>query len=337
MKCVVISGPKEMAITNQPNPEPGPGEVRVNITAGGICGSDIHIYEGKHPYVKYPQVIGHEFAGIVDASYGDEMKDKIGKRVAVDPVVTCGECYQCKIGRTNVCSNLAVLGVHKKGGFAEYCCAPASNIYEIPDTISNAEAALVEPFSIAANILNRTGAFENDICVIYGAGPIGLTIMQTLKWVYKVEKLIAIDQIDSRLELAKKCGADTVINGKNTDVVEYLKQKNIKPTLIIDAACHPSILAQATEIAAAAARIGVMGFAAELSGVSQRLLNAKELTIYASRLNNKLFGKVIDWMARGLLKPSLLISHQFTMDEATAAFSTIESNPSACCKVVLSI
>ncbi len=334
-KSVLVSGPKELRVSETGIPAPPPGEVRVRVRSAGICGSDVHIYHGTHPFVKYPRVIGHEFSGVIDAVGEGVSPALIGTRVSVNPAISCGHCHQCMIGRPNVCKNLQVIGVHREGGFAEYCCAPVENAYPVPDSISDAAAALVEPFSIAANMLKRTGAFGHDIALVYGAGPIGLTLIQTLKWVYGVERLIVVDRLGSRLALAKECGADAVLNTAESDLKEYLAAENIQPTLIIDAACHPSILAQATEIAAPAARIGLMGFSSEPSCVSQRLLNAKELTVYASRLNNKLFGDVIRWMGEGLLKPEKLISHRFPMADVGQAFHAIETTPAECYKIIL--
>ena len=334
-KRVLVSGPKQLTIVESEIPLPLEGEVRVRVCNAGICGSDVHIYHGSHPYVKYPRVIGHEFSGIIDAVGMGVQEKMVGRRVSINPVISCGHCPQCKIGRPNVCANLRVVGVHRDGGFAEYCCVPAENAYPVPAGISDAAAALVEPFSIAANILSRTGAYDYDIALVYGAGPIGLTIVQTLKWVYKIRTLIAVDQLDSRLELAKECGADVVLNTAKINLKEYLASLQMQPSLIIDAACHPSIFGEAVEVAAPAGRIGLMGFSAEPSRVSQRLLNAKELTIYASRLNNKLFGDVIAWMEKGLLKPEMLISHRFAMTEIAVAFDVIEATPAACYKIIL--
>jgi L-gulonate 5-dehydrogenase len=334
-KGVLINGPKELHVSEIGEPVPPPGEVRVRVHSAGICGSDVHIYHGTHPFVEYPRIIGHEFSGVIDAVGEGVSPARIGTRVSVNPAISCGHCHQCRIGRPNVCENLQVIGVHREGGFADHCCAPAENAHPVPDGISDAAAALVEPFSIAANVLKRTGAFDYDIALVYGAGPIGLTLIQTLKWVYKVKCLIVADKLDSRLALAMECGADIVLDTAECGLKDYLAAEDIQPTLIIDAACHPSILAQATEIAAPAARIGLMGFSSEPSGVSQRLLNAKELSIHASRLNNKLFGDVILWMDEGLLKPEKLISHRFPMTDVQQAFNFIETTPAACYKIIL--
>ncbi|MDR3374038.1 MAG: Zn-dependent oxidoreductase, partial [Ancalomicrobiaceae bacterium] len=277
-------------------------------------------------------IIGHEFFGHVDAA-GAGVRLPVGSRVVVDPVVACGHCYPCSVGRPNVCEHLQVIGVHRDGGFSEFACVPESNAYLVPDVIPDDRAPLVEPFSIAANITDHTGADSGDVALVYGAGPIGLTVIQVLKSVYGVGMLIVSDMIESRLDLARASGADRVINGGRESLPSILAAEGIRPTLIIDAACHPAILAEAIEIASPAARIGIMGFSNEPTLFVQQKVTAKELSIHASRLNGRKFAKVIDWFARGLLAPEKLLTHHFPLSDFALAFDTFENDPVGCCKV----
>lgn len=184
MHSVVIEKPGQLVIQQRPLPQPAANEVRVKIKFAGICGSDVHIYHGHNPFARYPRVIGHEFFGVIDQVGCDVDPQRIGERVAVDPVVSCGHCYPCSIGRPNVCTELQVIGVHRDGGFSDYACAPARNAYRIPHSISDRHAAMVEPFTIGANITAHLQPTADDIALIYGAGPMGLTVIQTLKGVY---------------------------------------------------------------------------------------------------------------------------------------------------------
>ena len=241
---------------------PVAGEVRVRVRYAGICGSDVHILHGKNPFVVYPRVIGHEFVGRIDAVGEGVDRARVGELVAVDPVISCGRCHACLAGRRNVCRNLQVIGVHRDGGFSEYMTAPASNAYTIPAGVSETSSAIIEPFAVAAQVTSRTGVFESDVALIYGAGPVGLNILQVLKGVHGIRALIT-DQLDERLELAIKCGADAndVINTKREVLAEALAKRGVDggPTLIYDAVGHPSILEEAVRIAAPAGRIGVLG------------------------------------------------------------------------------
>lgn len=181
VKSIIVKKPGDLVLQDEKISEPGKNEVRVKIKIAGICGSDIHIYHGNNPFAKYPAVIGHEFFEIIDAVGEGVDGSRIGERVSVDPVISCGNCYPCSIGRPNVCTSLAVLGVHRDGGFGEYAVVPNKNAYTIPDDIPDEFAVMVEPFSIAANVTSHPKPTEKDIALIYGAGPIGLTTIQVLK------------------------------------------------------------------------------------------------------------------------------------------------------------
>jgi L-gulonate 5-dehydrogenase len=338
MLSVVVEQPNRMAVCERPRPEPGAGELRVRVRYAGICGSDLHIYHGQNPFVIYPRVIGHEFVGRIDAVGAGVDAARIGERVAVDPVVSCGHCYACSVGRSNVCRNLQVIGVHRDGGFSEFMCAPAGNAYPIPDGIAETCAAIIEPFAVAANVTSRTGVFPSDVALVYGAGPLGLNILQVLKGVYGVRTLIT-DQLDERLAFARACGAgpDEVINTARERLAEALARRGVDggPTLIYDAVGHPSILEEAVRIASPAGRIGVLGFSTQPSAIPQQELTKKELTLYASRLNNAMFPRVIEWVSKGLIHPERIITHQIAFHEVSTAFDFVERRPKETCKVLL--
>ena len=335
MKSVVIEQPGELRIQTRPLPEPASGEVRVKVRYASICGSDVHIWHGHNPFARYPRVIGHEFFGVIDAVGAGVDAGRIGERVAVDPVVSCGHCYPCSVGRPNVCRELQVIGVHRDGGFSEYAVAPASNAYRVPDSIPDKLASLIEPFTIAANITAFLQPAAQDVALIYGAGPMGLTAIQVLKGVYGVRQVLVVDRLPERLALAQQSGADAVFN--NSEVPLAAQLEGVQPTLIIDAACHPAILAEAAALASPAARIGLLGFSAEPCTVTQQSLTSKELSLFTSRLNNHRFSQVIDWIERGAIQPEKLVTHYFPLAQVEQAMTLFEKDPRTCCKVILFI
>ncbi|GAA3905395.1 Zn-dependent oxidoreductase [Gibbsiella dentisursi] len=335
MQSVVIEQPGLLTIQQRPLPQPTANEVRVKIKFAGICGSDVHIYHGHNPFAKYPRVIGHEFFGVIDAVGSDVDPKRIGERVSVDPVVNCGHCYPCSVGRPNVCTQLQVIGVHRDGGFSHYACAPARNAHHIPDSISDRHAAMVEPFTIAANITAHLQPTAQDIALIYGAGPMGLTVVQALKGVYGVKQVIVVDRIPERLAMAQENGADRVFNNTHLDLATELHNQGLHPTLIVDAACHPAILPEAIALASPAARIGIMGFSSDPCVLSQQAITSKEIAIHSSRLNSNRFPQVISWMTEHKIHPEKLITHQFNYTQVLEAMEIFEKDQRQCCKVLL--
>ncbi len=336
MKSIVVEQPHQIAVIERPLLDPAAGQVRVRVRYAGICGSDLHIYHGQNPFAVYPRVIGHEFVGRIDAVGSGVEASRIGELVAVDPVVSCGHCYPCSVGRPNVCNHLEVYGVHRDGGFSEAVCVPAGNAYVIPESIAETCAAIIEPYAVAANVLNRTGVFQNDVALVYGAGPIGLTVVEVLKGVYGVRTIVT-DRLDERLALATACGADEVVNTAREPITDALKRLGVErgPTLIIDAVCHPAILEEAVRLAAPAGRIGLLGFSAEPSAIPQQELTKKELSLHASRLNCAMFPRVIEWVTKGLVRPEKIITHRIDFRNVEQAFEIVQKDPRNSCKVLL--
>lgn len=333
MKSVVIEQPGELVLADRPLPQPAAGEVRIKVHYASICGSDVHIWRGHNPFARYPRVIGHEFFGVIDAVGPDTDARRLGQRVAVDPVVSCGHCYPCRVGRPNVCQRLQVIGVHRDGGFSEYALAPAANAHPLPPSVPDKLASLVEPFTIAANITAFLQPQPQDVALIYGAGPMGLTAIQVLKGVYGVQQVLVVDRLPERLTLAQENGADRVFN--NSEIALAAQLEGVQPTLIIDAACHPAILAEAAALASPAARIGLLGFSGEPCSITQQALTSKELSLFTSRLNSHRFPQVIAWMEQGLIQPQKLVTHFFPLAETARAMTLFEQDPRTCCKVML--
>jgi L-gulonate 5-dehydrogenase len=338
MRSVTVEGPHRIALVEREVPEPGPGELRVRVRYAGICGSDLHILHGQNPFVVYPRVIGHELFGQVAAVGRGVPSARVGERVAVDPVIACGSCQSCLAGRPNVCRKLQVVGVHRDGGFSEFLCVPAPNAHVVPAAIPDADAATLEPFAVAANVTSRTGVFPGDRALVYGAGPMGLMVLQVLKGVYGIHVVVA-DRIGERLARAATCGADAVVDTGREPLIEGLRRAGTEegPTLVVDAACHPSLLEEAVRVAAPAGRIGLLGFSPEPSALSQQEMTRKELSLFSSRLNCAMFPRAIEWMRKGQLKPERIVSHRVPLLEMREAFALVEGDSRATSKVLLEV
>lgn len=336
MLAIAVASPGVLQITRQNEfPRPGPGEVLVRVQRAGICGSDIHILHGSNPFARYPRVIGHEFAGqVVEIGTGVEAVAP-GDAVVIDPVVACGQCYTCRIGRPNVCRHLEVLGVHRDGGFRDYVVVPAGNCVPVPTGLPIEIAALAEPFSVAANVLSRTGIGPEDSVLIYGAGTIGLTVLQVAR--LHGARCIVSDIDAARLERARDYGAAVVLNPRSDNIPEAVRDENdgLGPTVVIDGAGVPALLEEACRVASQAGRIGVLGFSSAPCNVSQQQIVGKELSIVGSRLNRRFIPQVVQWLAEGKLRPGAMITQTIGAADAHDAFDLIEREPQRTIKVHL--
>lgn len=336
MKAIRINTPLDLEICELPKPEQlADDEVLIQVKAAGICGTDVHIYHGTRPTTEYPKVIGHEFAGEI-VKVGDKVVDlQVGDHVAVDPVLSCGSCYACSIGRHNICSSVQCLGVHLDGGFAEYSVQPQQNVYKFSQDLSWEELATAEPFSIAAEINWRAQITEDDTVLIYGSGTIGLATLQVAKQLGA--RCMVVDILAPRLELAKKMGADRVINSTQESVAEIVQQETqgTGPQVVIDAVGNPKILEEAVKLACPAGRVMVIGFTKDPSALCQFDITTKELDIRGSRLNAHKFPEVVQWFNKREVQPGLLVTHTFHFTEAKQAMQLIEEHPEDVCKVLL--
>ena len=260
----------------------------MKITSGGICGSDIGIYNGTNSLATYPRVIGHEFGGIVEEVGSGVSNIKPGDKVAVDPVVSCGHCYACRINHHNVCSTLEVMGVHREGGFAEYVVSAASNVHKFHQDIDEAYLGLVEPFTIGVEINRRGQITKGDKVLIMGSGPIGIAAMQVAKM--NGASVIMTDLVKERLEKAKSMGADEIVLVTEENLEERLDKFTDGEGIpvIVDTVCIPTSFEQCVQLG----RIVVIGLKNQPSAITMADITKKELTIVGSRLNNNCFDEV---------------------------------------------
>ena len=209
----VMTAPREIRFDRVPVPTAGPGQVLVKIKRIGICGSDIHVYHGKHPYTKYPVTQGHEVSGQVAALGEGVTQFQVGQRVTIEPQVYCGECYPCTHGKYNLCENLKVMGFQTTGTASEYFAVDASKVTALPAGMSYDEGAMLEPLAVTVHAARRAGDVAGKKVCVLGCGPIGILLVQSLK-AFGAAEVMATDISDYRLELARTCGADYAVNTK---------------------------------------------------------------------------------------------------------------------------
>ena len=336
MKAIKVIEPFKVEIVDVPKPEiKNDDDVIVRITSGGICGSDIGIYNGTNSLATYPRLIGHEFGGIVTETGKNVTSVKAGDKVAVDPVISCGHCYACRIGRHNVCSTLEVMGVHRDGGFAEFVCAPEANIHKFHKDFDESFLGLVEPFTIGVEINRRGQITKGDKVLIMGSGPIGIAAMQVAK--RNGAEVIMTDLVKERLDKALSMGADEVVLVSE----ENLEERLLKFTdgegipVIVDTVCIPSSFEQSVQLACPAGRIVVLGLKNVPSQITMADITKKELTIAGSRLNNNCFDEVIAGFEDGTLHPEQLMTKSYNYRDIMEALTMITEHPQDVLKLVL--
>ena len=337
MKAVQVIEPNNMQIIDMDMPViDNEKNVLVKMTAAGICGSDLGIYHGANAAATYPRVIGHEIVGVVDKVGEGVTNVKPGDRVIIDQVTACGTCYACQKGRPNVCGNLQVKGVHIDGGYREYIAVKESDCYHLPDFLSDVEAVMIEPTTIAVQSCSRAQLEEEDTLLIIGSGALGSSILKIAK-LYNPKKIIVTDIDDIKLEEALKNGATDVINSLKEDVPTRCREitNGYGPTVTIDAACVKGSLLTALKATGNAGRVITMGFSVAPDEINQFLITSKELDVRGSRLQNRKFQQVIDLVKEGKVDLKGSISHTYHFTDVQKAFDFADSKDSSIKKIVL--
>ena len=335
MKAIQILEPNHLEIIDVEKPViDEKNNILVKMTAAGICGSDIGIYHGTNAAATYPRIIGHEMVGIIEET-GANVKDlKVGDRVIINQVTSCGECYPCKKGRGNVCDNLKVRGVHIDGGYREYIAVPESDCYLLPDYLTDEDAVMIEPTTIAIQACTRAELEKEDMLLIYGAGALGSTILKIASTM--CDHIIVADIMDDKLAEAKQAGAKYTINSMTENfqakVLEYTHVRGA--TVSIDSACVKNSLLTLLQATGNAGRVITMGFSTAPTEINQFLITSKELDVRGSRLQNKMFGKAISMINEGTLDLTGSISHRFPLTKAQDAFDFVDSRDPSIRKIV---
>ena len=283
MKAAVWYGGKDIRIEDVPKPKIRNDEVLVKVKAAGICGSELHAYEGVSQRRTPPLVMGHEFAGEV-TEIGKDVKDlKLGVRITVDPLKRCGVCTPCVRGQGNVCRNVKLFGLHTDGAFAEYVAVPALNFYVLPDYVSYEEGAMTEPLSVALRAVNNTDVKLGDTVVVIGAGIIGLSILKAARTA-GAGRLIVTDIVDYRLDFAKTLGADITINSMTQDSVSRIMEltNGVGADIVFEAVGLEATVQQGINMLAIGGKLTVVGMMSKTMTLNVLSIVSRELQIRGS-------------------------------------------------------
>ncbi|GAA4736244.1 zinc-binding alcohol dehydrogenase family protein [Flavisolibacter ginsenosidimutans] len=322
MKTLVCIKPGEFAYEEREQPKLEKGQAIIRIKRIGICGTDLHAFEGTQPFFEYPRILGHELAGelvAVDGTDGFE----IGEKVSFIPYFNCGECIACRRGLPNCCANIKVCGVHVHGGFAEYLSVPSSSLLH-GEGLSFDELSLVEPLAIGAHGVRRAGVEEGEFVLVVGAGPIGLGIAEFSR--IAGGKVIVMDVNEKRLAFCKeKLGVNYTVNPLTDDVLMKLKEitNGDMPTVVIDATGNLKAINNGFGYMAHGARYVLVGLQKGEICVSHPEFHKREATLMSSRnATREDFEHVMACMKKGLVKPTTYITHRVQFDEVKDHFES---------------
>lgn len=319
MRAVVIQEPGKLAVAEVPDPAPAAGQVVVAPRAVGICGTDLHILDGEFPPAPYPLVPGHEFAGEVVAVGAGVRGVHTGDRVAVDPSLFCGQCVYCRRQRGNLCERWGAIGDTVDGAFAEYVAVPAANAHPVPETMTWAAAALVEPLSCVVHGLRRLAIAPGSELLVVAAGTIGLLLLQAARR-SGAATVAVVDTDAKRRALAERLGADTVCGS----VDELVEARGIGFEYAIEATGVPAAAEAALRGLARGGTLLVFGVSPADATVPLSPFRAynDELTILGSMAVLHTFEPAMNLMSSGAIAADQMVTHTYPLeafDEAVAA------------------
>ena len=341
MKAMLLKEYKELEVTEMPEPEVGSRDVLVEVQACGICGSDIHGYDGSSGRRIPPLIMGHEAAGIISEVGSDVEGFSIGDRVTFDSTVSCGHCKFCRAGNINLCDNRKVLGVscgeyRQHGAFAQYVAVPQNILYKIPEGLAFEHAAMIEAVSIAVHAANRAPVTLGDTAVVVGSGMIGLLVIQAIQ-LAGCSRVIAVDLDNDRLMLAKELGADVALNAKTDDVVTEIRNLTggHGADIAIEVVGATPTIETAIEATRKGGAITLVGNLAPKVEIPLQAIVTRELTLYGSCASNGEYPACIDLLERGDIKVDPLITAKATLDEGPAYFERLYNGEPGAMKVIL--
>ena len=296
------------------------GQALVRVKRIGVCGTDLHAYEGNQPFFTYPRILGHELAGIIDSIGENSDGLKPGDPVAILPYMECGECIACRMGKTNCCTDLNVIGVHSDGGMQEWISLPADHLVKAHG-LDLDETALVECLAIGAHAVKRAGIQSNEYVLVIGAGPIGLGTMQFAK--AEGAKVIAMDLVDNRLSFCKReLGVDFTINAA-TDVKTALAGMTggDYPTVVMDATGNSKSMGNAINYLSHGGKLVYIGLFIGDFQLNDPEFHKRETTLLSTRNATRAdFLHVIDLMKKGTVKAKPFITHRADFTNLTDEF-----------------
>lgn len=337
MEAITIKAKRTLELGDVPGPVPVSGEVLVRVKASGICGTDVHVYEGEVPLAKFPVIPGHEFCGVVESlGPGVEEKDvAVGDRVAIEPNLFCGRCHYCRNAKKHFCENWGAVGLTKSGGFAELCTVPLQAVYKMAPSLSFKQGAFFEPVACVLHGIERSGVRPGDSVVLQGAGSIGLIYVQVLKAI-GVKTVIVSDMDDAKLDVAKRLGASAIVNASTGNLVETVMDitGGVGVEVAIDAAGAPASISSCFDVVQDTGTIVIFGVPPEDTRLPVNLFDVyrRELTIVGSFTNPYTNEQALDVLAAGQVDVGPVVTHEIGLADVEETMLKIRDRKDAVIK-----
>jgi L-iditol 2-dehydrogenase len=344
MKAAFLTGIRRLQILDTPEPKlTTPSDVLLRIDTVGVCGSDVHYYTmGRigNQVVKFPERVGHECAGTVVEVGREAIGLQVGQRVAVDPLIACGQCDQCHSGRRHTCRRQGFLGNpgEAPGALAEVLVVPAESCYPVPDSMTQVQAALVEPLSVSLYAQRLSSMRPGGKIAVLGSGPIGLCVLLACR-AAGAGAIYVTDLVDERLEVARRCGATWTGNPKKTDVVAAITQlQPLGLDCAFECAGQQQTLDQAVEVLKPGGQLLIVGIP-ELDRVSLNIhtLRRKEIQVLNVRRQNHCTASAVEMISRGILNVEPLVTHHFSIAQSKEAFDLVEGYRDGVVKAIIHV
>ena len=335
----VMTAPHKIEFREVEMPKAAPGQAVLKIRRIGICGSDIHVYHGQHPFTSYPVTQGHEVSGeVVEIGEGVEGL-YVGQKVTIEPQVVCGKCHPCRHGKYNLCEELKVMGFQTTGTASEYFAVDAAKITPLPGDMGFDEGAMLEPLAVAVHAVRRMGDVTGMKVAVLGAGPIGNLVAQVAKGL-GAESVMITDISDIRLAKARECGVAFAVNTRNADFGEAMVANfgPDKADVIYDCAGNDITMGQAIKYARKGSTIILVAVYAGMANVDLAVLNDHELDLNTTMMyRHEDYVEAIRLVNEGKIALQPLISKHFAFKDYLAAYEYIDANRESTMKVIVDV
>lgn len=333
MHSVVLERPGVVRVDDGDEPRGGPGQALVRLRVAGICGSDLAAYRGTSPMVSYPRVLGHEL--LVDVIACPDRPELVGGRAVVEPLLSCGHCRACRLGRYNCCVDLQVLGVHADGGLRDVAVVESRRLFRVPPSMPDEVAVLAEPTSIAYHAVQRAEVEAGGVAVVFGAGPIGLLVTQILLRARGCRVLVA--ELDPwKREVAASLGATPLPQDAEalTRAVAEATDGELAD-VVFEATGSAACTRLTTAVVAHAGRIVLIGWNKGPVEVDTVTLMRKEVDVLGSRNSAGAFPAVLRLLADGVVDAGLMVTHRVGMDRAAEALALLDTGAERALKILV--